>query len=67
MTSIATAATALYDHIDNADQYIKLAYDNFTRVLASLRTDGTSEEGISYWGYAMRSSLAYFEIEKTLF
>ena len=66
VTSVMTAAVATYDSLDNADYYIQLAYDNFTKVLAKLRTDGSTEEGISYWSYSMEALLRYFDIETSV-
>ncbi len=64
---ILATAVALYDHIDNADQYIKLAYDNYTNALEDIRTDGSTEEGISYWSYGMQAMLMAFDLEKGIY
>lgn len=64
---ILIAAVTLYDHMDNADQYIKLAYDDYTHVLESLRIDGSTEEGLSYWSYGMQAMLTAFDIEKSIY
>lgn len=65
--SVMTAAIATYDTMTNADHAVHLAYDNFTKVLASLSTDGASHEGLSYWEYGIESLIRYFDIEKSVF
>ena len=65
-SAVAAAAVAGYESVENAEQYIDLAHNNFTKVLSSLRNDGTSEEGESYWTYGLDGMLSYFEIEKSI-
>ncbi len=63
-TVIMAAGIALYDVIDNPDDYIQASYDNFTHVLEALPPDGASTEGVSYWSYGCEALLRYFALEE---
>lgn len=66
VSAIMAAAVATYEKNPDAPHAINLAIDNFTKVLDHLRTDGSTEEGASYWSYLAESTMRHFEIEKDI-
>ena len=52
---LALTAMALYGEVDEAEQWIAAARDNFDEVLALLSPDGAALEGASYWASKCRT------------
>ncbi|HUU69389.1 MAG TPA: DUF4962 domain-containing protein, partial [Planctomycetota bacterium] len=63
---LAAAGFALYGDVDNVDGFILLPLEKIEESFLSLPPDGTSHEGMPYWGYGIESLLKFTHLAKTL-
>ncbi|MCZ7649167.1 MAG: DUF4962 domain-containing protein [Planctomycetota bacterium] len=59
---LATAAIVFYHELPEAKEWLKHAEAHFETVFSILNEDGSSMEGINYWGYSMEHCMLYADL-----
>ncbi|GMV79706.1 MAG: hypothetical protein AMXMBFR7_08900 [Planctomycetota bacterium] len=61
---LAAAAIVFYHELPEAKRWLELANGHFEQVFAIVNEDGSSMEGINYWGYSMEHMMLYAELAR---
>lgn len=64
MYGVAVSGMALFDEVEEANQWIGLATDKLRRTMLALGPDGASHEGVGYWGYGVKHLLRFMFVAR---
>jgi hypothetical protein len=66
ITGLAACGFALYGEVADADKWIALPLEKYKTTFTLLPADGSSFEGVPYWGYGVEYILKFIDLARPL-